>query len=379
MTRKPTSSQQSPHRARRGAAAAALALAGMLTAGGVQAAPFGTFDARSAGMGDVGVATSNLDNAAFFNPAMLANHDDDTNFALLLPVVGLRAGDPDGLVNDIKDFQDAYNAGNVAQAQSILDGALGKGMSADGNAAGSLAFGTEHWAGALTYNRYARYGLAPTGTTPNNAELHVRGYQATEIGVSLAHKFGSLSVGITPKTVAIKTYDYAKPLSQVDTSLSGIADKLDEKDEGSNVNLDAGLAYDIGANFKLGLVGRNLSSKTYKTALGNTIKVDPQYRAGFAYDGSLVTVGVDYDLSENDPVSYDQKTRMLAVGAEFDALGWAQLRVGYAKNLANTGTTSKQEYYSAGIGLSPFGAHLDLAVSGNSHSLGGFAQLGFRF
>jgi len=358
---------------------AALTAAGLLTAATAEAAPFGTFDARSAGMGDVGVATSNLDNAAFFNPAMLANHDDDTNFALLLPVVGLRAGDPDGLINDIKDFQDAYNAGNAPLAQSILDGALGKGVSADGNAAGSLAFGTENWAGAVTINRYARYGLAPTGTNPTNAVLNVRGYEVTEVGVSLAHKFGSLSVGVTPKTVSVKTYDYAKPLATVDTSLGGITDNLNEKDEGSNANLDAGVAYDIGANFKVGVVGRNLSSKTYKTALGNTIKVDPQYRAGFAYNGSLVTVGVDYDLTENDPVSYDQKTRMLAVGAEFDALGWAQLRVGYAKNLANTGSTSKQEYYSAGIGLSPFGAHLDLAVSGNSHSVGAFAQLGFRF
>lgn len=355
----------------------AVGLGGLCLASSAAAVPFGSFDARSAGMGDVGVATSTIDNAAFFNPGMLASQRDNQHFALLLPVVGLRAGDPDGLINDIKDFQDAVNAGNATQAQSIFDSALGKAASVNANAAGALGFSGSTWAGAVSYNRYARFGVTPTGTTYNNAELNVRGYIASELGVSIARKFGRLSVGITPKAVSVNTYDYRDSLASVDTGK--IFDKNNEKDAGSHVNLDAGLAYDLGANFRVGVVGRNLKSQSYTTVLGNTIKVDPQYRLGFGYDGSLVTFGVDYDLSENDPVSFDQKTRMLAVGIELNALDWAQLRLGYSKNTADTGSSTALQYYSAGIGLSPFGVHLDLAVSGNSKSVGAFAQLGFHF
>lgn len=343
------------------------------------AAPFGSFDARSAGMGDVGVATSNLDNAAFFNPALLAGNSGTKSYALLLPAVGARLGDPDGLVDDIKDFQDAYNAGNLATANTVFNRALNKSALANANVGAAFAHRGDTWAWALVYNRYARLGVTPSGTNALNAQLLARGYQATEVGLALSRKFGALSVGIVPKAVSVKTYDYAKPLDQVDTGTSGIIDTLNEKDNGSTTNVDVGLAYDFGGGFHAGVVGRNLSAKRYTTLLGNTIKLDPQYRAGLAYTGGTFTLGVDYDLSDNDPVSFDQKTRMLAAGLEVNLFDTAQLRLGYAQNTADTGNQTKQDYYSAGLGLSPFGVHLDLAVSGNSKDIGAYAQLGFRF
>jgi hypothetical protein len=49
--------------------------------------------------------------------------------------------------------------------------------------------------------------------------------------------------------------------------------------------------------------------------------------------------------------------------------------VGYRYNIADSKTSTA----SAGIGLSPFGIHLDLSVAGNSRELGAAIQFGFRF
>ena len=38
---------------------------------------YGTYDARAMGMGSVGVAAGNIENAIFYNPALLALHDGD--------------------------------------------------------------------------------------------------------------------------------------------------------------------------------------------------------------------------------------------------------------------------------------------------------------
>lgn len=356
-----------------------LATSLSLLALSAQAAPFGSFDARSAGMGNVGVASSRLDSAAFYNPALLAGNDSATDYALLLPVVSARISDPDGLINDVKDFQSAYNAGNLTAANALFNQALNKAALANVNVGATFGHHGETWSWSVIYNRYAELGVTPSGTSASNAQLLARGYQATEVGLALARKFGALSIGIVPKAVAIKTYDYARPLTQINTGAGGIIDTLNEKDNGSNTNLDVGLSFDFGDSIHAGVVGRNLSSKSYTTRLGNTITIDPQYRAGIAYTGSSFTLGVDYDLSTNKPVSYDQKTRMLAAGIEFNAFDVAQLRLGYAKNTANTGNQAKPAIYSAGIGLSPFGVHVDLAVAGNSQDVGGYAQLGFRF
>ena len=55
--------------------------------------------------------------------------------------------------------------------------------------------------------------------------------------------------------------------------------------------------------------------------------------------------------------------------------GWGQLRAGYRANLSN----SDRSVTSAGIGFSPFGVHVDLAVAGNDNEVGIAAQVGFRF
>ena len=55
-----------------------------------------------------------------------------------------------------------------------------------------------------------------------------------------------------------------------------------------------------------------------------------------------------------------------SLGAEFDLLGWLQLRTGYRTNLA---ANNMDDVVSAGFGISPFDLiHLDIAAMANPNN-----------
>lgn len=68
----------------------------------------GIYDPRALAMGGVGVTTATSRNASFFNPAALAATKETDDFAFNL-TVGLRAADPDKLVDDIDEVEDSGN------------------------------------------------------------------------------------------------------------------------------------------------------------------------------------------------------------------------------------------------------------------------------
>jgi hypothetical protein len=86
------------------------------------------------------------------------------------------------------------------------------------------------------------------------------------------------------------------------------------------------------------------------------------------------------DLTENEPVSFEGKTQMAAVGIELNAFDLLQVRAGFQRNLA-ANSTEDQDTYSAGVGFSPFGLHVDVAAMTNSNEndLGVYAEIGLRF
>jgi hypothetical protein len=365
--------------------------------GAAIAAPFGSFDARSAGMGNTGVASATIANAPFFNPALLSFQKPKDNFALLF-TLGVRAADPAGLIDDIKAFQSAYdsfkaspNPSSLAAGDAALTSANGKAALVDVNTAVSLGFSGTDWGGALLLNGYSLNGITvkkgtddftnPTPTDPST--LNVMGLQVVEIGASLARGFGPedsrFAVGVTPKYMKIKTNDYQKPLADVSTDAKDIIDNPANHTEATTVNADVGIIYGDPLGWRTGLAVRNLASKDYVTVNGRTISLEPQPRAGVAYSNNWVTLAVDMDLKENKPVSFDQKTRMLAVGTELNVLNVLQLRLGWQRNLADVGAVKALDLYSVGVGFAVFGAHADAAVVGNNNSLGAVIEFGFRF
>ena len=385
-------------------------------------------------MGGTGVSSGTSGNASYFNPALLAVPRPNDRFSFEI-MAAARAYDPDKLRDDIDtldssgqavgdaitQFNNAQTQGNAAQLASAL-GSFQNALrtvgnkTAEGNAfASPLTVGvpgkdlgwavsaaaradlglkafyetsddtllTSYQTAAAAYaasgsaaDLMALLTLFGNGTTLNDPNLlshvDIRGAGFVEYGVSLAHEFeslGKLAIGITPKYVKVYTLDFRASSQNPEIS----ADQ-GRKDYSSS-NLDIGLAQDLGAGFKWGLVGKNVIARDYDTVLGNKIEVRPQVRAGLSHHTDWTTFAIDVDLTENQPVSFDQPTRYAAVGAEFSLWGFLALRAGYRGDISG----NYKGIPSVGLGLSVFGVHLDLAVARRGEEeVMAAAQLGFR-
>ena len=367
------------------------------------AIPF-TFEARSLGMGGVSVATADLATAAWANPAMLTNQRPDDDFSLLVGI-GAFVRDDDDLISDIDSFQAADDRLQAAQTPAEADQATqdmadiilgidGKDMAADvsGVAAMGIAFKTFAMAlsvradaiGAGTVTDLSQNVFEVTDPTKNI--LNLEGVIATEFGLSLAKKFWwfdrKVSIGIKPKVVDLQAFTFRESILTVN-GLDDVFDNGKKSDLGTFTSVDLGVAVDLSQSFRLGLNIRNLLTDKFDLG-GAVLNFDTTTRLGLAYHNRLLTVAVDYDLTENkpllaNPVFEDLKTQYLGVGAEFNAFDFAQLRVGARKNVAsNIPEGAKDTALTAGVGFW-LGFNLDIAATFTENSVGGFVQTGFRF
>ena len=215
--------------------------------------------------------------------------------------------------------------------------------------------------------------IDPAGKLTSSATL--RGIAVIEGGLSVAHEFESLdnwSIGITPKTVQVTTYDYKVGIENAD--FNSEAGKLNYDD----VNVDVGLAKRLNENWKFGFVVKNAVKKDYKTVLGNTIELEPTARTGISHHTNWTTVALDVDMTENKSIGLTgEKTQYAALGMEFD-LSLVQLRVGARHNMsAADGRASN--LFSVGAGVYIFGFHVDAAYAKNEDEVAAAVQLGFQF
>jgi hypothetical protein len=400
----------------------ALAFAGS-DAGAVSVS---SFDPRSFGMGGVGVASGTSAEAVFFNPALLAAAQEGEDFSLELPILGARVADPDDLLDAVDDFNDADpmaafsaavdnygtapSSGNAAAVQASGNALIGqlrnlsdKALTGEGDVAFVVGVPGRKLGVAVFADAYVVGGTVGhvTGsdidaiqdvidavqtsqpvTDPTDSftsDMAARFALLTEAGVSFAHRFdalGGIAVGITPKYVQVKTYDYRFVGSEID----GAKIDLDQGEQtDSGFNMDLGVAKDYGNGWKVGLAVRNILAEEYTTVLDNKIRIEPMARIGVSRQNEGLTIAADLDLTENDGTGFESKTQYAAVGAEFDLWDTVQLRAGYRHNLSDVPSGVETDTLAAGLGFSPFGAHIDLAVAGNSDEIGGAVQLGFRF
>ncbi|HHW3313135.1 TPA: conjugal transfer protein TraF, partial [Escherichia coli] len=108
-----------------------------------------------------------------------------------------------------------------------------------------------------------------------------------------------------------------------------------------------------------------------------TFRIRPQVTTGVSWHNDMFTTALDVDLTPASGFTSDSKRQFAAVGAEFNAWKWAQLRTGYRQNLASNNGSA----FTAGIGLSPFDViHIDVAgLVGTDNNYGAIAQLQFTF
>lgn len=369
-------------------------IAGAVT--GAQAAPYGFFDARSVAMGNVSVATGNIAIAGLSNPAMLIVNENKDSFALLIPAVGVQAIDNGGMQDSVDEFQVLYDqfqmnptTQTADEMVAVLNQLDNTALLLNASANVALVYAGDNWAFAGTFRGNAAAGATITNVDPAynvglgeapSADFSALGVLTQEMGFSVATKFNvlgmDLAVGVTPKNVSVDAITYSETISTVDAG-DTVSDAIEEN-LGSFSTVDAGVALQVTDSFTVGLVAKNLLSESLTTANNLTaFNFDTHLRAGAAYHNDWVTVAADMDLTEIEPLSFEDPSKMLALGVEFNAWDFMQIRAGYQTNMASG--SDEPALYSAGIGLW-LGFHLDVAaVVGEDSSVGAMAQLGFRF
>lgn len=100
------------------------------------ATPFNGNDAQSNAMGNTGVASSEVQNAVNFNPALLADQYDGVGFGMTLPSIKFYIDDSKGLIKSGEDFA---TGGAWEDIQNIDADALSTAIAGDGGSIPSMS------------------------------------------------------------------------------------------------------------------------------------------------------------------------------------------------------------------------------------------------
>ena len=367
-----------------------------------------SYEARSLGMGGASVASADLATASWANPAMLTNQRPSDDFSLLIGV-GAFLKDDDDLITDVDDFQAAddrrnaaIDAGNVPGATqastdmlAIIAGIDGKIIAPEVTSLAAMGIAFDSFALAISVRGDTLVAATVSNLSTTDIEvidsnfniLNLEGILTTEIGLSIAKEFRlfnrKVSIGVKPKVVDLTSFTFTESILTASTGFDNINDDENKVDLGTFTTVDLGLAVELSKTLRLGLNVRNLITDEFDVG-GQVLNFDTEARIGLAYHDRFLTVAVDYDLIENEPLlanpSFDGlKTQYIAVGAEFNAFDFAQLRIGAAKNLAGgVADSAKDIALTAGVGFW-LGFNLDIAATYTNNSVGAFLQTGFRF
>ncbi len=156
--------------------------------------------------------------------------------------------------------------------------------------------------------------------------LKLTGLAYLEIPIAYGRQFsiawGKLDCGASFKIMPGYTYD---DKIKIDTESGEVESELEEAEKS-----DTSWGIDLGLLFKpsklpklsLGLVGKNLNTPEFDTVAGNTLEVDPQFRAGLAYDfwGDRITVAIDADLTKNETFIPDYHSQLIGGGGKFSSI-----------------------------------------------------------
>ncbi len=382
-------------------------------------APGQASSARGLAMGGAGVASSGPAMAAFVNPALTRFRDEDQGLAVVFPFLSATARDESELIEAVDDLQATLDdlQAKIDAADPTALGlrslAVGKLASLDQRAvdvtadAGVLVllptrdYSASLWARVHADARAMPFidpaDLAaigdPAGTSAAldnlNSDAVLVGARVTEFGATFALEGalgGSLgrnegprrvSVGISPKVQWVETYNYSQKVTDFDAD-----EALEEYDrsqfteDGSDFNVDLGLAIELEPGATLGLSVRDVFRADYGTqsVAGRrfTYQVEPQTTLGVAIERSGFTFTTDLDLVPTRRFKEIGDSHFFRMGFEYDAFGWAQLRAGFAHDIEN----EQSDIVSLGIGLSPADrVRLDLVGQLGDHSRGAGLQV----
>ncbi len=230
------------------------------------------------------------------------------------------------------------------------------------------------------------------GNIAFNSKGRILASAVVEAGISIARTFqlnngDALQVGVSPKYVQLRTFQYTETVSGFeDDEFDGDEYETDK----SGFNLDIGAAYAFGAEnqWNAGVVVKNLipmeldSAQSHPTEEKYTLELNPMVTAGIAHKSDYHVVTAELDLTKKEAFGYEDDTQWLALGAEFDAWRYAQLRAGVRHNLASNDDNDGIEedtQFTAGLGLNIIGVRVDIGALYSSADVGAALELGTSF
>ncbi len=395
------------------------------------ASPQSFMSARSFAMGGTGVAVAHPSAAPSANPAMLASeqHEWADDFGLMIPSVNARLADEEEVVDQVDDIQDLIDNFEAtknsspsqaqADAQELIDrleafdrdtmrANVGLGLSfavpSDAFAVGVFAQGSLSATarGEVEDSDITKLeNIINSGNIENetiDGTLDSRGRvlasAVTEVGISFARTFqlnndNALQVGVSPKYIELQTFQYTEGVSDFED------DEFDSDEyqtDKSGFNLDFGTAYAFGENnqWNTGIVVKNVIPMELDSARAQplegeekrTLELNPMVTAGIAHKSDYHVLTAEVDLTKKEAFGYEDDTQWLAVGAEFDAWRWAQLRAGVRHNLASNDDNDGIEedtQFTAGLGLNIVGIRVDIGGLYSDADTGAAIEIGSAF
>lgn len=328
---------------------------------------FLTFEARSAAMGGVGVATGTR-NASFYNPALLATPDESYDWYAVVPSFSESSADPDGLEGRLTTYQSNQTNGTLIALSDVS-------LRERDNLAVTLGVPSTIISGTVFVNQH-NFHTINTSIEPGNAAnsfIKHRSAEIREFGFNLAKpinikflNFGDIKIGAGLKLLLVDGFADDQAVN------SATADhvRTNEPAESSALNLDFGVARELGV-WNMALVVKNVFSSHHRFGTSeDVIEIEPQVRAGFAFRSRRSIYEVDLDLVKSKYVGHEDESQYLSGGWEHRVIPGMSLRLGYRQNLVGDALPT----FSYGIGAEFFGFVFDFAGMTNSDEESFFAQ-----
>ncbi len=400
-----------------------------------QGSSFGIFEPKALAMGGASVAVSSIDNAQFYNPALLAFHDTDEDVKntgrFYLPTSSIQIPeaafdiqdiDDDELVDQLSGSVDQFNAApgvdnasavvvsaddllsalnNLSDSNLSLDGFAGVALVEPGvRQGGGFYLGARGLGGGeidITpqdlelLNDYSE-GLEFIASAGARGEAHPELFNADGSLIDPRTRLtsGASAVGAAALEVGVSfAYEFdfwgqpvAFGLTPKFSNIFTYEAILDiqnneviteSSDQSERVlNLDVGVASSYGP-WAAGIAVKDVFERSIDTELGNEVFIGTKPRLGLAYRGERFQVGLDYDLIPIKPVGTESETQEIALGFNWQLWRTFSLRAGFRQDQASDADSQ----ISLGFGFRWRRFLMDAAISESSDSSAAALQFGW--
>lgn len=399
---------------------------------------YGIYDARTMAMGGASVASSNNDNAQFYNAALLAfneeieekTQDGRILFPLLVPefsesVIDIEQISQDAVSQSISVSVANYNALPGSEtAQAVVDASatldaylagldgedlradlyIGMGLSEPGRFQGAGFFlGARLVAGGSTTitdadrTTLAAYqdGLQFVASGGLEGEAHPELFDANGVLTNPNNSFDSsasaIGVAITEVGVAMSKQfqvfgsEFAAGISFKVLDVEAFEDterivddriSVQQNDEPeTHINIDIGVAKAFSEHWRVGVAVKDAIPHNYKTSLGTIVRLRPRPRIGVSYQSGALQLAADVDAVESESLEREEATQEFALGAEWTWPEKIRLRGGYRHDIRG----SRSGIVSAGFGTQWKRLVVDAAYAQGGDSRAAAIQFGIAF